>query len=624
MNINFGTNNYIVRYLQTFLKDNYSKELVVTGIFNEDTHNALINYLNLPNVEQMFDVEKDLLDKFPDLNRLFFITRNNDEFLFTSKVIDKETSDYITLMISKIRSFLESVGWIVEEYKENVNWNYDINGDDSVDDMDSRLLYSYIYNGTQLTPEQLEKLDVNNDGIVDKDDLKLLNDYLINDKLFIRIKSSGRENYFPNKDMIPMINLFPGTFLYNKAFRGGKKTQDFIDDDETKSNKICLIKCDPDMQYTIAHGSKETSKLIIGSYTGKRTNLSATKVKNVKEIDLVSGDPYVYTTTSDATYLVIQCSSTMGHISKPKAITIPIKLGDINFDGKIDELDKKLLADYLFYPEGHPNRPIFTNKQKVAADINNNGKIDQDDMVALNNYLKNNSGGINLGERDYTYYAAPDIQEGDKIARLLIIKGDATKEVIGSKVFNGINNQVTKNKYGINFNAFRENPWIVHEKFIPYLLGIAIHKYSRSEDITYVQDILKELYPETANNYIAGHYSDDMRKLVLKYQMSMFNIKAGDFDADGKITNIDEQILREYLDGERQLSPSLLDIADLNNDKVVDESDYEMLQKYRQGIIDDLNVYTIPFYLGWVDVQTEALMLRDIGSEKSINEVGWR
>lgn len=209
MNINFGTENYIVRYLQTFLKDNYSKELVVTGKFNEETQEALVSYLELPNVEQLFDVERELLEKFPDLGRLFSIQENNDEIIFTSKVIDKETSDYIILTIDEIKSYLTSVGWEIDEYTDYVNWNFDINGDNSIDEMDKQLLYNYVHNGGYLNSEQLAKADFNYDGIVDRQDLKLLNDYVIDDKLYIKVKSSGRVNYFPNKDMISMVNLFP-------------------------------------------------------------------------------------------------------------------------------------------------------------------------------------------------------------------------------------------------------------------------------------------------------------------------------------------------------------------------------------------------------------------------------
>lgn len=561
---------------------------------------------------------------------------------------------------------------------------------------------------------------------------------------------------------------------------------DFIHDDKSGENKICIVKCKPGTQYTIAHGAAEASKLIIGSYVGKRTDLGSMRVRNVIEVNLACGVPYVYTTTSDATYLVIQCLSTMGQLSKPKAVTTTLLLGDINFDGKIDILDKKLLADYLFYPEGHPNRPIFTNKQKVAADINNNGKIDQDDMSLLNAYL--NRDIPPLEEIDYTYYVAPDMKEEDRIARLLIIEGDVTvaytgetkvletkdkqrgqvygeincsdisdwskfsgfvelrssknndlvksykldgtkeywienipngtynviidgddflKTVINNVVVkkgfksiiqtvdlilgdvskdnfniidssdvnsvssNGIDlnkdgvfdsideNIVTKNlnkstesdctfewagetvelpiqessveypitksKLGINFGSFKDDPWIVHDKFIPYLLGMSIHKYSRSEEITMVQDMLRELYPERFDDYVAGHYSDEMRNLVLQYQMSKYNVKAGDLHADGLITETDEQMLLEYLDGDRELTLNQQLLADTNGDTNVDESDYNLLRKYRQGIVDTLNVYEIPFYLGWVDVQTEAYMMKEINNNnKLIKEVGWR
>lgn len=700
MNLNFGTNNYIVRYLQTFLKDNYSNELVVTGIFDQSTQDALIGYLELSNVEQQFDVEDGILERFPDLNRLFTITENNDELLFTSKSIDKETSDFITLTIDEIISYLESVGWVVDEYKDYVNWNYDVNGDNSIDNMDKMLVYNYINNGGHLTDEQLVMADFNNDGRVDEKDLKIINDYLLNGKLFIKVASSGRKNYFPNKDMLPMVNLFPGEFLYGKAIRSREGTSDFIHDDIYNEYKICLIKCKSNTKYTIVHGASETSRLLIGSYVGKRTNLTTLKVENIVDINLAVGTPYIYETTEDATYIVVQCESTMGYPEKAKPVTVDVLLGDINDDGKIDIYDKKILSDYLFYPEGDSRRPILTAKQKVAADINRDGKIDQDDMQLMSNYLNRDPGStINLGVIDYTYYVAPDSKEEDRIARLLVVEGDITVEKTGevksldfkekqngqiygsiscsditdwktfigtvelrngddneiastftlngtqNYLFENVNNgkykiiinsegfsrsiitdinvkkgfkliiqnieitrdsgeentfiwdgtseelpikettieyEVTKSKYGINFLSFTEDPWIVHDKFIPYLLGMAIHKYSRSEEITYVQDILRQLYPTRVDDYIAGHYSETMKELVLQYQKEQFNLNSGDLDGDGRITEQDEKMVREYLDGERELSQEKIKIGDTNGDTYLDEIDYENIRKYRE------------------------------------------
>lgn len=620
MNINFGTEGYIIRYLQTFLKDNFSDELLVTGKFDEDTHQALIGYLDLPNVEQLFDVESEILQKFPDLEKLFFISESNDKITFLSKIIDEETANFINLNISEIRSYLESIGWVVESYRDYVDWTYDINEDGSVDEMDKRLLYNYLYNGISLTPEQMKRADINNDGHVNMTDLELMNNYIQNDRLYINIASSGRINYFPNQDMKPMINLFPGTFLYYTAFRSNYGATDFIHDDPSGEHKVCIIKCKPETQYTIAHGAPEVSKLIIGSYVGKRTDLTTMRVQNVINVDLAPGIPYVYTTTSDATYLVIQCDSNMGHTTQPKAVTTTVLLGDINQDGIIDAFDKKLLADYLFYPEGHPSRPIFSSRQKVAADINNDGKIDEEDMARMNAYL--NKELSSLGTIDYTYYEPRTAKEQDIVVRLLVTEGDITDEILGQAKFDGVMTQVTRSKYGINFESFATDPWIVHEKFIPYLLGMAIHKYSRSEEITYVQDLLTELYPITADSYVPGYFSDEMKDLIKQYQKTKYFLKAGDMDADGEITQVDEKIVREYLDGEREFTDHEVNLADVNNDGNVEEIDYLIMRKYRAGITDSLSTYTIPFYLGWIDPQTEAMMLKDIGKE--MNEVGWK
>lgn len=810
MNLNFGTNNYIVRYLQTFLKDNYTNELVVTGVFDQATQNALIGYLHLANTEDQFTVKEGLLENFPDLKRLFTIIENNDNLIFTSKVIDKETSDFVQIEIKNITEYLESMGWVISEYKNYINWSYDLNGDNSIDEMDATFLRNYLMGKASFTEDQKLQADFNNDGYISEKELKMLNDYLLENKLIISVASSGRKNHFPNKDMIPMINLFPGEFLYNRALRDDSgENEDFIHNDINKNHKVCIVECKPNTQYTIVHGSAEASRLVIGSYEGTETSIntsfgiSSLKAINIIDDKFVSGSPYVYTTSDEARYLVIQCDSTMGYLEKAKAVTTTVMLGDINGDDKIDIYDKKILADYLNYPEGDPRRPVLTNKQKVAADIDGDGKITQNDMDILKKYLdKDHNATINCGKKiNYTYYVAPDTKEEDRIARLLIVEGDITNEqtnetvqvpfqetqkgqiygtvsepnivdwskfemkvelkdndtdeLIASKSFQGmqeysfenlprgtykiiietdnaldtvinnisvdrgyksivqnvnlilgdvykvdgdgidtmdlpllnkhigititndnkeavgkfdlnedgvidsadrsllknnygkntehhatfewtpnmeelpiketiVNMPVTKSKYGINFASFISDPWIVHDKFIPYLLEMAIHKYSRSEEITYVQDILKKLYPIEFSDCVAGFYSDKMRELVLRFQKEKYVLNSGDVDGDGRITIQDETIIREFLDGKRELSKEKQDILDTDGDTQVTENDYKNIKSYRYGATDILNTYTIPFYLGWVDVQTEQLMLREVYVDKNINEVGWR
>ena len=51
MHINFEDENIIVNNIQLFLKENYDKNIHVSGVYDTQTHKALIGYLQQPNTE---------------------------------------------------------------------------------------------------------------------------------------------------------------------------------------------------------------------------------------------------------------------------------------------------------------------------------------------------------------------------------------------------------------------------------------------------------------------------------------------------------------------------------------------------------------------------------------------
>ena len=62
---------------------------------------------------------------------------------------------------------------------------------------------------------------------------------------------------------------------------------------------------------------------------------------------------------------------------------VPYQLGDVNGDGKVDELDVRLLAQ-LKNAAGRK----WTVQQLKAGDFNGNGKLDNADYQALRAMLK--------------------------------------------------------------------------------------------------------------------------------------------------------------------------------------------------------------------------------------------
>jgi len=312
-----------------------------------------------------------------------------------------------------------------------------------------------------------------------------------------------------------------------------------------------------------------------------------------------------------------------------------------------------------------------------------------------------------LGLYEYTYNVPSDYKDLDNVSNLLIIDGWYDREV------------------GIPFLEFAQGKeWIIHNKFFNYLLSMAITNYSNSESISFVQEMLKEYYPYTnfGTDFLhVGNYTQTMRDMVKEYQKSKITYTFGDIDRDGKLTEKDLIILREYLYGlndleletpitlkelrdyldgvdtslsyeklqwadvnrdgvineadyqllliykgdktlankvekylkrEETLTPDELELADMNNDGEVTQDDLDKLNSYPRtldgvqrtnadinhtgridtscynilkanidGASDSLTVYTIPFSLGWYDMDTEFYMEQEFNAYENISEV---
>ena len=48
--INLGDRGLIVQYIQNFLKDNFNKNIHLSDEYDKETHQALIEYLQLPEI----------------------------------------------------------------------------------------------------------------------------------------------------------------------------------------------------------------------------------------------------------------------------------------------------------------------------------------------------------------------------------------------------------------------------------------------------------------------------------------------------------------------------------------------------------------------------------------------
>lgn len=680
MNIKFGMDNFYVRYLKRFLNHELDMPTSLLGAFDKNDLQQVIKYLNLPNVKSMFEVQKEIQQKFIELKTLFNMRMKDDYIIYTSKNIDNQSSEFLKQNIDNLKDYCESVGWEISDISDWVDMSKDINGDGNVDNYDRQVISDIIAGNTKkYSPDIIQKADINLDGYVDYSDLALLDNYMNNGKLYLAIQQSNRKNYFPNKDMLVFINQFDGTFLYDWAINDG--SSDNRDDQPHPSNgsyKIALYACKPGQKVTIAHNSTQPVRLVIG---GSRAHLKADignfELSNIVDITLKSGDYIQYTCTSkdentgpDVNFLCIQCPSTYGNLSGSKKQTLQLDTGDINFDGKIDMEDYHLLARYTATGPGSeqykwtptPKQLAVMNCRKDETDPN----ISVRDAEYLYRFIQGDPKIPSLGFSYYDIEVSADYDSGVNVSNFLIIDGHYDTDT------------------NIPILDFVNDDWVIHEKFFNYLFGIAINPYSSNENIAYLQKLLQVFYPEhiyDSNYFQTGIYTKNMQNLLKEYQKQRISYTTGDLNKDNNLTYADLELLRNYIDdssdytlvqkyladpikyplsetdiqrldrdNDHQITKSDLDIydkilndkysgllrlrADINDDGFVDEADYialkEVLDNGYTIIFDeksnkerkiDLKIYDIPFILGYCDVQTEALMEADLNNKGLISEV---
>lgn len=666
MNIKFGNDNFYTRYLKRFLSNELSFNNNVLGKFDRNDQKMLIQYLNLPNVKDTFEALNLIKERFNEIDMYFSSKIKDNEIVFVSKILSKDVADFIEEYKIAISNFCESLGWNITDISEWVDLTKDINGDNIIDNNDVLMLNDIINNPSSYTQEQIEKADLNYDGVVDELDVDILSKYLTSNKLGFTIAKSNRKNYFPNKDMLVFVNQFDGTFMYNYALRGGGGADDVPHLNSNKDTKLGVFKCKPNQKLTIAHNSDKECRIVIGCTPATmKSNFSNFMCENVVDITLKPGESIQYTTTTsdlglntNAEYVLIQVPSNYEQLTNGGQVTVPLDVGDINFDGKIDLLDYYMLAEYTATGPGADrlphNKANWTPSAKQLAVMNidtDSADINTQDAIKLYKYIKGDGSVPPLGFIYYTYNDPEVEPNANNVSNLLIIDGHYNKEV------------------NIPFKEFTTNDWIVHEKFYNYLLNMAIHPYSNSEDITYLQKLLKEIYPDFAYNksyFYNGIYNENIRNMVKEYQKSFTNYTIGDLNLDGKLDQIDLDLLQplivdyqdiyllqSYLDNQTELTPEdyirldvdhngivdgkdleilleqintkytklFLERADINNDGLYTQADYIALQNEVNGLTSNLQNYTIPFILGYLDVETEARLELDANPYGYISEV---
>ena len=513
MNIHYGDEGMVVKYIQMFLQENYSRSIIPSGIYDTETHRNLLEYIKLSNIEpNPHTVRIKLLEQIPELEMYFTSATEANEITFTTKggiktvLYDDVTYyDFLTNEKERIYKAVSDLGWVVEEYS-NVNSE--------------------------------------------------------TEKYIITITTSNRQNYFPNREMIYYVNSFLNQYIYKMKFDGTR----FVSDLQNKY-RLAVIPCEPSTRYTFYHGYNADITLVVGFSSTPPSNVEtgvSTLLSEPEEISLSPRKYYMINTPEDCTYIYIQVeydddvaqniSETLylGAIyNEGRAYTTPSE--HINpATGKpegniIRQLDLDLLAEYINYygnmvygvdgngnptvtssyvlkmtdpskwygmTQGYTNEAEFleywsSKKRLLVADVNRDGEIVtritttnlllSPDYKQMYRFYRMQTDLMTLGTIKYK-----DEIISDESLKLLVIKGDALNED-GTEI--------------VPADEYYDDPWMIHEKFLSFVLDRCITPYSKAYDILYFRDLYETAYPGVFSDYTKmGIYYDYIKDETRSFQ----------------------------------------------------------------------------------------------------------
>ena len=254
MNINMGDSNHVVRYIQYFLSQNFNSDIVLSNVYDTDTHNYFIDYMLSPDAVTTDEMIENLSNYYPFIGTNFKFVKGYNEVTVQSKT-QLESSDieiYLTQNRTDIMAYCEENGWTVSDYN----------------------IYSPPYS--------------------------------------MVLRSKEAHSPFPKPELLHMLNLFNNKFYYGMAIRSGSGTDDIIHQvlsTTGRTYKICAIKATANATYSICHNSSVTQRLVIGSIITDFTSVENLALKDVVDIQLQPRELYEYTTTAAVKYIMIQIDS---------------------------------------------------------------------------------------------------------------------------------------------------------------------------------------------------------------------------------------------------------------------------------------------------------------------------
>lgn len=285
MNLNYGDTNLEVRYLEAFLQNEYSTTLRVSGIYDAYTHETLIEYNNLPKVEDSNSFYDHLIKDFGDYLKDFKVNILSDSITFLSKSVSQLPElqeDMDALRKNGIFLYARQYGWSITKF------------------------VSYVSNTERYT---------------------------------IEFSQDNRKNLIP-ADAISLINLSTSNILTNTILG---KNSPMIKKDSTGEKCCMIVPCLPDTEYILIHRFETKydpedptipiyPEIVIGSSPYQYPNLKelSNNIANNKTIQVEKGVSTIYK-TSDVANSIILCYD-YDRVTYNKSILVIKKPSNYNED----------------------------------------------------------------------------------------------------------------------------------------------------------------------------------------------------------------------------------------------------------------------------------------------------
>ena len=438
----------------------------------------------------------------------------------------------------------------------------------------------------------------------------------------IVFKAEDRIDYFPNKDMLYMINLFDSEYRYGMAIRDGKGYDDQIH--KSDGYKIAVIPCNPGQTFTIAHGYTKPCEIVVASCSEYKEQIKVdiTSVSNTIDMRDTNGNPMaqgklgaggslVYTASSNASCIVIQMPYNK-EANFAENTRVMIQIGDVNQDGKIDQSDLDLLNSYVNGELGYE----FEGAQLIAAnccidyDANGSPIINDKDVLYLRQYLDGERPSLGI-----SYYDAVYDENNNELDKLLVVSVDVGPS--GKLAY-----------INVPVSEFYKNPWSIHDKFAGYIMRLNITPYSGTDSIAYAQRIMEYVmqYGTKIRNDIIfktiypGNDPYSPKVVLVKEPISSDSDVTRDVyylqDSDGNSYKLDDLPAITY----KRVATGYFDTAD-DYDNYEDRNHMEtyaslkdLISAYQRTIsaINTGRSDPLTFTLGYLDIEIDAIMQSDL------------